>query len=93
MRLHHTPSEKVRGLQRRMDDLEARIRQLAIDEAVKAERPELDGQEIMELLGIGPGRAVGEARTMLLEHARTHGAPTHDEAVELLRTWWAARSS
>ncbi|MEZ5251375.1 MAG: hypothetical protein R2713_19820 [Ilumatobacteraceae bacterium] len=42
---------------------------------------------------IGPGRAVGEARTMLLEHARTHGAPTHDEAVELLRTWWAARSS
>ena len=85
--------EKVRGLQRRMDELEARIRQLAIDEAVKAERPELDGQEIMELLGIGPGRAVGEARTMLLEHARAHGAPAHDDAVELLRAWWAARSS
>jgi poly(A) polymerase len=85
--------EKVRGLQRRMDELETRIRQLAIDEARQAERPELDGQEIMELLGIGPGRAVGEARTMLLEHARAHGAPDRDEAVELLRAWWTARSS
>jgi poly(A) polymerase len=81
--------EKVRGLQRRMDELEGRIRQLAIDEARKAERPELDGQEIMELLDIGPGRVVGEARTMLLEHARTHGAPERDEAIELLRSWWA----
>ncbi len=85
-------SEKVRGLQRRMDELEGRIRQLAIDEARKAERPELDGAEIMELLGIGPGRVVGEARAMLLEHARAHGAPDHDEAVALLRSWWAARS-
>lgn len=83
--------EKVRGLQRRMDELEGRIRQLAVDEARKAERPELDGAEIMELLGIGPGRAVGEARTMLLEHARAHGAPTRDEAVELLQAWWSAR--
>jgi poly(A) polymerase len=74
-----------------MDELEGRIRQLAIDEARRAERPELDGDEIMTLLGIGPGRAIGEARTMLLEHARVHGAPTHDEAVELLLAWWAAR--
>jgi poly(A) polymerase len=85
--------EKVRGLQRRMDELEGRIRQLAIDEARKAERPELDGAEIMELLGIGPGRVVGEARAMLLEHARAHGAIDHDEAVALLRSWWAARGA
>jgi poly(A) polymerase len=85
--------EKVRGLQRRMDELEGRIRQLAIDEARKAERPELDGAEIMEILGIEPGRAVGEARAMLLEHARAHGAIDHDEAVALLRSWWAARSA
>lgn len=83
--------EKVRGLQRRMDELEGRIRQLAIDEARRAERPELDGDEIMTLLGIGPGRAIGEARAMLLEHARAHGAPTREEAVELLQAWWAAR--
>jgi poly(A) polymerase len=83
--------EKVRGLQRRMDELEDRIRQLAADEAVKAERPELDGTEIMEILGIGPGRAVGEARTMLLEHARVHGAPEHDDAVKLLLDWWSTR--
>lgn len=84
--------EKVRGLQRRMDELEERIRQLAVDEARKAERPELDGAEIMEILGIPPGRAVGEARTMLLEHARAHGAPDRDEAVRLLLEWWAART-
>lgn len=84
--------EKVRGLQRRMDELEERIRLLAADEARKAERPELDGTEIMEILGIGPGRAVGEARAMLLEHARQHGAPDHDEAVQLLLDWWSTRS-
>ena len=85
--------EKVRGLQRRMDELEGRIRLLAIDEARKAERPELDGAEIMELLGIGPGRVVGDARTMLLEHARAHGALDRDEAIALLRTWFSARST
>ena len=81
--------EKVRGLQRRMDELEERIRLLAIDEARKAERPELDGTEIMELLQMAPGREVGEARTMLLEHARTEGPMDRDEAVALLRSWWA----
>ena len=75
-----------------MDELEDRIRQLAAEEAIKAERPELDGTEIMEILGIGPGRAVGEARAMLLEHARQHGAPEHDDAVNLLLDWWSTRA-
>ena len=83
--------EKVRGLQRRMDELEERIRLLAVQEARKAERPVLDGAAIMEILGIGPGRTIGDARAMLLEHARAHGAVDHDEAVTLLRLWWAAR--
>jgi poly(A) polymerase len=84
--------EKVRGLQRRMDELEERIRKLAVDEAIKAERPELDGTEIMQILGIGPGRAVGRARAMLLEHARMHGAPEHDDAVRLLHEWWTTQT-
>ena len=84
--------EKVRGLQRRMDELEERIRLLAVDEARRAERPELDGTEIMDILGIGPGRAVGEARSMLLEHARVHGAIDRDAAVALLRAWWAEQA-
>ncbi len=83
--------EKVRGLQRRMDELEERIRLLAVEEARKAERPELDGAEIMEILGIEPGRAVGAARAMLLEHARNHGPVDHDEAVALLHAWWATQ--
>lgn len=85
--------EKVRGLQRRMDELEERIRVLAAADARRAERPELDGTAIMELLGIGPGRTVGEARVMLLEHKRAHGVPDHDEAVALVRAWWAAHPS
>jgi poly(A) polymerase len=85
--------EKVRGLQRRMDELEERIRFLAVEEARKAERPELDGSEIMEILGIEPGRAVGEARSMLLEHSRVHGDVDRDRAVELLQAWWAERSA
>jgi poly(A) polymerase len=85
--------EKVRGLQRRMDELEERIRLLAVEEARKAERPELDGTEIMEILGIGPGREVGAARTMLLEHARAHGPVERDEAEVLLRAWWAEQQA
>jgi len=85
--------EKVRGLQRRMDELEGRIRQLAIDEARKAERPELDGAQIMDLLDVPPGRVVGEARAMLLEHARRHGALERDQAVALLRVWWSTRQA
>lgn len=85
--------DKVRGLQRRMDELEARIRALAADAARRAERPVLDGAEIMEVLGIGPGRAVGEARALLLEHARAHGAPDRDEAVSILWAWWSGRCS
>jgi poly(A) polymerase len=85
--------EKVRGLQRRMDELEERIRLLAIEEARNAERPELDGSEIMAILDIGPGRVVGEARAMLLEHARVHGALDHGDAVELLQKWWAERGT
>ena len=47
----------------------------------------------MELPDIPPGRVVGEARSMLPEHARQHGALDRDEAVALLRSWWAARQA
>ena len=40
-----------------MDELEARIVELGEQEELEALRPDLDGNQIMELLGIGPGRA------------------------------------
>ena len=41
------------------DDLERRIAELAAQEELNALRPELDGNQIMEMLGIPPGRDVG----------------------------------
>ena len=45
----------------------------------------------MEILGIGPGREVGEAYRFLLELRMDHGPIASDEAEAALRAWWAAR--
>ncbi len=58
---------KARALARRMDELEARITELGEQEELQALRPDLDGNQIMELLGIGPGRDVGQALDFLME--------------------------
>jgi poly(A) polymerase len=84
---------KARMLQRRMDDLVGRIARLEADEEVKAIRPDLDGNEVMELLGIGPGRDVGDAMRFLLELRLDEGPLGREEAEARLRAWWAARSS
>jgi poly(A) polymerase len=71
------------------DDLEARIERLAEAEELAAIRPDLDGNQIMAVLGIGPGRAVGEARDFLLELRLDHGPIGEEAAAQALRTWWA----
>jgi poly(A) polymerase len=75
------------------DDLESRIARLREQESLAAVRPELDGNAIMELLGIGPGREVGEAWAFLKE-LRLDRGPIGEEAVraELLR-WWSERNA
>ena len=52
---------KAARLATRMDELEARIAELAAAEELAAIRPELDGHQVMEHLGVGPGPLVGEA--------------------------------
>ena len=52
---------KAERLRRTYDDLEARIARLREQEELDAIRPDLDGNQIMELLGIPPGRDVGAA--------------------------------
>ena len=54
-------------LAKRMDELEERIEELAQHEELASIRPELDGTEVMEHLGIGPGPLVGKALAYLLE--------------------------
>jgi poly(A) polymerase len=72
------------------DDLEARIERLAEAEELAAIRPDLDGNQIMSVLGIGPGRAVGEARDFLLELRLDRGPIGEQAAADALREWWAA---
>ena len=73
------------------DDLEKRIAELQEQEQLDAIRPELDGQQIMELLGMKPGREVGEAYNFLLELRLDEGALGPDEAKKRLLDWWSNR--
>lgn len=75
------------------DDLEARISELAEAEELAAVRPELDGEAIQRLLGIGPSREVGEAYRYLLEVRLDEGPIGTDAATERLLAWWAERST
>lgn len=54
-------------------------------------RPDLDGNEIMTILGIPPGREVGEAWRHLKELRLDRGPLSHDDAVDELWKWWNAR--
>ena len=78
-------------LARRMDDLEERIADLRQQEELDAIRPDLDGNQIMEHLGIGPGRAVGQARDFLLELRLEEGPLGEEEALRRLDAWWSTQ--
>ena len=58
---------------------------------MNAVRPDLDGEQIMSLLGIRPGREVGEAYRFLLELRLDEGPLGEEAATERLLAWWAAR--
>jgi poly(A) polymerase len=80
---------KARALARRMDELEARITELGEQEELQSLRPDLDGNQIMELLGIGPGRAIGQALDFLMELRLDEGPLGEEEAARRLQAWWA----
>jgi poly(A) polymerase len=83
---------KARALSRRMDELEARIAALREQEELDAIRPDLDGTQIMEQLGIRPGRDVGAALSFLLELRLEEGPLGEAEARRRLQAWWEERS-
>jgi poly(A) polymerase len=82
---------KAERLRRTYDDLEARIERLGEEEELASIRPELDGNQIMELLGIGPGREVGEAYRYLLELRMDQGPMSPEDAKAALLAWWRSR--
>jgi poly(A) polymerase len=82
---------KAAALSRAYDGLEERISQLQEQEELDSIRPDLDGNQIMEILGVGPGPAVGRAYKHMLELRLENGPMEHGEAVAALKEWWAAQ--
>ncbi|MBW3574889.1 MAG: HDIG domain-containing protein [Actinobacteria bacterium] len=82
---------RAEELARRMDTLEARIEALRAEEELGRMRPDLDGLQVMEHLGIAPGPVVGEALDFLLELRLEEGPLGEEEARRRLDGWWAAR--
>jgi poly(A) polymerase len=82
---------KARILQQRMDALVERIAALREEEELHAIRPDLDGNDVMRILGIPPGRDVGEAMRFLLELRLDEGSVGAAEAERRLLAWWAER--
>jgi poly(A) polymerase len=73
------------------DDLEERIRLLQEQEEMNAVRPDLDGEQVMRLLDLKPGREVGDALRFLLELRLDEGPLGEEEATRRLLAWRASR--
>jgi poly(A) polymerase len=82
---------KAAKLRAAYDDLERRIEVLAAREELDSLRPDLDGRQIMAILGIPPSPTVGKAYAFLLERRMEEGPLGEDRAREELLAWWAAQ--
>ncbi|WP_344028672.1 CCA tRNA nucleotidyltransferase [Streptomyces luteireticuli] len=82
---------KAKALSDAYDGLERRIADLQEKEELDAIRPDLDGNEIMQILEIGPGPQVGKAYQHMLELRLENGPMERDEAVAQLKRWWDAQ--
>ena len=80
---------KAQRLSRTYDELEVRIARLQSQEELAAVRPELDGNQIAEVLGIRPGPLLGRAYKHLLAVRLDRGPIGEDAAREELLAWWA----
>ena len=78
---------KARALNRRIDELEARVAQLREQEELDRIRPPLDGRQVMAFLGVEPGPIVGEALDHLLEIRLDEGPIDEEDAYRRLAQW------
>ncbi|MCQ3812661.1 MAG: HDIG domain-containing protein [Acidimicrobiia bacterium] len=81
--------QKAADLQHHVDDMEARIARLAEEERLAAERPLIDGNEVMDRYGVGPGPEVGAALRFLLELKRAEPDLGRAATEARLDAWWA----
>jgi len=82
---------KADALERRIDELEDRIKALAETEELAAIRPDLNGNQVMTHLGIKGGPEVGEALDYLLELRLENGPLEQAAAYEAIERWWSDR--
>ncbi|TSA51509.1 MAG: CCA tRNA nucleotidyltransferase [Actinobacteria bacterium] len=81
-------ARKAAALAATYDDLEIRIARLAEEEELASLRPDLDGNEIMEILEIKPSRLVGAAYDYLMELRLDRGPLGREVAISELKKWW-----
>jgi poly(A) polymerase len=79
--------KRASSIQRRIDELEARIHELRKQEELDALRPPIDGNDVMAYLGLAPGPIVGEIMRELLERRIEEGPYSVAEAHVLLDAW------
>ena len=80
-------------LQASYDQLEERIAELSAREDLARVRPDLDGNQIMALLGIPAGPQVGQAWQFLKELRLERGPLSNEEATQELLAWWGSRGN
>lgn len=79
---------KAASLSGAYDTLEERIAALQAQEELDKVRPDLDGNDIMQILGIPPGRLVGQAYKYLLALRMEHGPLGRERAIAKLKRWY-----
>lgn len=86
-------ARKAATLAKRMDELERRIEELRAAEDMSKMRPALDGNDVMTILSVAPGRVIGEALGFLMEIRLNEGEIDRDDATERLLAWWKDHSA
>ena len=85
--------KKAARLSATYDSLEMRIETLMEQEELSKIRPDLDGQEVMQLLNLKPSRQVGDALDFLMELRLERGQIGKEAATKELMNWWESRNS
>jgi poly(A) polymerase len=85
--------KKARLLSRRMDEMEERIAEVMEREELASLRPEIDGQGVMDLLGVPAGPIVGAALEFLMDVRLEEGILGEEVVTERLKSWWKENES
>jgi poly(A) polymerase len=80
--------KKADLLAKTYDELEQRIAVLMEQEELNKIRPDLSGEQIMEILNLKPSPMVGKAYDFLLELRLENGPLGEEKAKEYLLNWW-----